>query len=495
MGIKNKKSAVQAKLQKAIELELAAIPPYLTAYYSIKPAFNVESAKIIKSVIIEEMLHITLASNLLIAIGGKVALREDNIPHYPLMLEFEDGETFREREFEVDLAPFSKKTLDVFMQIELPGWQPEDDWLSPKGDFKVEGYTIGQFYESIRKDLQELCDEFGEAEVFSGNPEHQISEKFYWPGGGKPIEVTDMESASKAIDDIVEQGEGATGDSKDDKKIMFSDLENVAHYFRFCEIYHGKYYQAGDDPHKAPTGDEMPVDFEAIYPIRTNCKSGYFAEGSDLWELNNEFNRLYSGMLLQLEEGFNGKPQLVFNAIMNGIKELNLVASKIVALPIPGDKKGRHGSPSFEWLNTTDYKEWNVVKTVKLDAPAKDVWRVVGGFFNMDLWHPDITRTTPMPDQMELSAIRRKLTIKDQPNPLEQLTFLDNAQMVYKYKGYKGPWGEKVRDYCAEIRVVETKPGEKCMVLWSADFFYSKDVISKFYKRGLKALKKHFEKG
>jgi hypothetical protein len=494
MGIKEKKESVQAKLQKAIELELATIPPYLTAYYSMRPEINTESAEIIRSVIVGEMLHITLAANLLIATGGKVSLREDNIPHYPLMLEFEDGETFNDREFEVNLAPFSKKTVNVFMQIELPGWQPEDEWLSPKGNFKVEGYTIGQFYESIRKDLLELCNAFGEEKVFTGDPAHQINENYYLSEGGTPIVVTDMESASQLIDEIVEQGEGATGESKGDKKVLFSELEQVAHYFRFSEIYHQRYYHAGDDPKKPPTGEKMPVNFKEVYPIKRNCKSSDFEEGSELWELNNEFNRQYSSMLLQLEQGFNGQPKIVYSSIMNGIRELNTIATKMVQTPIPGDKKGRHGAPSFEWLNTSDYKEWKVVKTVTLNASAKAVWKEIGGFFNMHIWHPDITRTTILPDQLDVNAIRRQKTLKGQPNVLEQLTFFDNEKMYYRYKGYKGPWGEKVRDYCAEFRIIETKPDEQCMVVWSSTFFYRKDVVSKFYKRGLKALKKRFNK-
>ncbi len=62
-----------------------------------------------------------------------------------------------------------------------------------------------------------------------------------------------MASASKVIDEIVEQGEGATGESKGEKKVLFSELEKVAHYFRFSEIYHERYYQAGDDPQVPPT--------------------------------------------------------------------------------------------------------------------------------------------------------------------------------------------------------------------------------------------------
>ncbi len=492
MSIKDKKKSVQAKLQKAIELELAAIPPYLTAYYSIHPEANREAAAIIKSVIMEEMLHITLAANVLIATGAEVSLREDNIPHYPLMLEFEDGETNRDREFEVDLAPFSKETLDVFMQIELPGWQPEDDWLSPKGNFKVEGYTIGRFYEVIRSELQDLCEKYGEEEVFCGDPANQINESYYLSGKGVPVVVKDLESASSALDEIVEQGEG-TAPGDEERKLVFKADEELAHYYRFSEVFHGKFYKEGDDLHQPPTGEDLPVDFEAVYPVKINAKSGDYEEGSELWELNNEFNRLYSNMLLQLEEAFNGNPNLLYTAITTGMKGLNPVAAKIVALPIPGDKKGLHGTPTFEWLNTSDYEHFSVVKTVKLDAPASEVWKLVGGFYNMHLWHPDVTKTTILPDQLKVGAIRRRLRIKKKPKVLEQLTFLDNEKMVYKYRGYKGPWGEKVRDYCAEIRVLETKVGEECMVHWSANFFYFEDPVSKFYKRGLKALKRRFK--
>lgn len=56
-------------LQAAIELEHAVIPPYLYALYSLMPGGNEAAAGIIGSVVIEEMLHLTLAANILNGVG------------------------------------------------------------------------------------------------------------------------------------------------------------------------------------------------------------------------------------------------------------------------------------------------------------------------------------------------------------------------------------------------------------------------------------------
>ena len=63
-------AAVQAALQQAVELEHATIPLYLYALYSLVPGKNDAIAAIIQSVVVEEMLHMTLACNVLNAIGG-----------------------------------------------------------------------------------------------------------------------------------------------------------------------------------------------------------------------------------------------------------------------------------------------------------------------------------------------------------------------------------------------------------------------------------------
>ena len=63
--------SLQEHLQWAIELEHFTIPTYLCALYSLDPARNADAAEVIASVLIEEMLHLTLAANMLNAVGGR----------------------------------------------------------------------------------------------------------------------------------------------------------------------------------------------------------------------------------------------------------------------------------------------------------------------------------------------------------------------------------------------------------------------------------------
>lgn len=74
-------------LQTALEVEHATIPPYLTALASIKNSFNHEIHKVIRSIVIEEMMHLTLVANILNPVGGKPLLySQDFLPRYPSRL-------------------------------------------------------------------------------------------------------------------------------------------------------------------------------------------------------------------------------------------------------------------------------------------------------------------------------------------------------------------------------------------------------------------------
>ncbi len=68
-----------------------------------------------------------------------------------------------------------------------------------------------------------------------------------------------------------------------------------------------------------------------------------------------------------------------------------------------------------------EYKHWRVVQTVELNASSVDVWQVVGGFFNIHLWHPDIQLTEIPDDQTMVMPIRRVLTFPGQPKTTEEL--------------------------------------------------------------------------
>ncbi len=65
--------AVHGALQSAIELEHATIPLYLYALFSLRERENREVAAILRSVVVEEMLHMVLLANVGNALGARRA--------------------------------------------------------------------------------------------------------------------------------------------------------------------------------------------------------------------------------------------------------------------------------------------------------------------------------------------------------------------------------------------------------------------------------------
>ena len=131
-------------LQHALMLEHATIPAYLCALYSIEDGTNVEAAEIIRSVVMEEMLHMVLVANVLNAVGGEPSVDHAGfVPRYPTQLPYSDGRLV------VGLRRFSPEAVETFLAIERP--EPAD--ARPL----VEGYdTIGQLYAGIELELRDL---------------------------------------------------------------------------------------------------------------------------------------------------------------------------------------------------------------------------------------------------------------------------------------------------------------------------------------------------
>ena len=70
---------LKSHLQVALELEMATLPPYLCALYSIPDGSNVEVAGLIRSVMMEEMLHIMLVANVLNGVRGSPVLAKKGV--------------------------------------------------------------------------------------------------------------------------------------------------------------------------------------------------------------------------------------------------------------------------------------------------------------------------------------------------------------------------------------------------------------------------------
>lgn len=143
----------------------------------------------------------------------------------------------------------------------------------------------------------------------------------------------------------------------------------------------------------------------------------------------------------------------------------------------------------------TRYRPWHVVRTAELGAPAAAVWDVIGGFYTIHEWHPDIEKTEVPPEQTQTRQLRRILTFPGQPTTTEELVSMDNEDFHYRYKWYKGQWGENVKDYRASLRVFSGDLDRTSIVQWESTFEYPTDAISDFYRHGFEALQRLFSLG
>jgi hypothetical protein len=142
--------------------------------------------------------------------------------------------------------------------------------------------------------------------------------------------------------------------------------------------------------------------------------------------------------------------------------------------------------------SSSDTRHWKVNRTVELGATQHDVWQVIGGFYTIHEWHPDIELTEVPPEQTRTRELRRVLTFPGQPKTTEELVSMDNDDCHYRYKWYAGAWGDAVKNYHASLRVFAGDLGRTCIVQWCSEFDYPTDAISAFYENGFRALRDRF---
>ncbi|HEX7644049.1 MAG TPA: ferritin-like domain-containing protein [Burkholderiaceae bacterium] len=143
-------------LQTAIEIELATIPIYLFTYYSINrtpaaqgfPAtglsrFADRAGGVIMSVAVEEMLHMSLSSNILYSLGVQPQLYLRSPSPFPTNLPGHAKLGPDHKPLALPLAKFSYEQLWNFLEIEYPA---AADAPPEGGNWK----TIGQIYSYLR---------------------------------------------------------------------------------------------------------------------------------------------------------------------------------------------------------------------------------------------------------------------------------------------------------------------------------------------------------
>jgi len=321
-------AAVREALQTAVELEHAVIPPYLYALYSLVPRGNRTAAQIVRSVADEEMLHLTLAANLLSAVGGSPVLDSpDVLPRYPGPLPgtVDDG-------LAVGLAPFSLALVrDTFMAIEEPE-DPRDYGPAPVAPVPGpagEPLTIGQFYRRIRRTLVALGED-----AFTGARDRQVTTRLLHGA----IAVTGVASACRAIDTIIDQGEGTRASPWDGT--------DVAHYYRFAEIVHGRrLIRVPTGQRYAYLGAPVTVNPAGIRDVPVNPTLAGYRAGGAAWRACKSFNYTYTTLLKALHATFNGAP----GELRPAIDIMSSLQQQALDMMAGVTTDGVPAGPSFEW--------------------------------------------------------------------------------------------------------------------------------------------------
>lgn len=298
---------LKALLQLAVGLELSTIPVYLTALYSIKDGTNTDAAQTIRSVVMEEMLHMALAANVLNALGEAPSVKPVDfrghkglkpVPEYPLNNPLISGIG------ELALRPLTRGAVDSFVRIEHPfhGAAAVSAIRCAENSYP----TIGEFYEAIRTALEEKCKD----RDFSATRQVRATE--YYGGAGQVIEVKDRKTAVAAIHKIIDEGEGLPEGKLEEqaKKVTDEDRLNsgwqmYSHYARFRELQTGRRFRTDQKAGDEPKGSLLLVDYDAVHPAMFVQRNGATTGGPEGAALN-EFDLAYSQLVDDLYLAFAG---------------------------------------------------------------------------------------------------------------------------------------------------------------------------------------------
>jgi hypothetical protein len=342
-------------LAEASEIEHTLMCSYLYAAFSLKRDAEeglseaegeaVERwRKSIMNVAIEEMGHLLMVANLTVAAGGRPHFARPNFPVSP---------GYFPASVVVQLSGFSPETLAHFIFLERPRGIDEDDaadieqldydrnqarpGLMPSAQDYA---TIGHLYEAIRQNLHALSNRLGEDGLFIGGRDAQLGPDVVDIKGVAAIGT--LADALKAIDLIVEQGEGSPADRED------------SHYRTFGAVRD-----------ELETLSAVNPDFRPAWPVADNPVLRQPPEPEDKVFISNpeaakllDFACATYGLLLRvLGQAFvRSGPQALSDkqALMDAsfvlMHALGDAATRLARLPADDDEPAVHAGMSFTML-------------------------------------------------------------------------------------------------------------------------------------------------
>src|SRR6185436_8415354 len=327
--------------------------------------------RVIAGVARQEMLHLALATNILTAVGAAPHFER---PNFPILSGWYPPDV------QIALLPFGERALRHFMYLE----RPEGMTLADAEGFAVQPgiaalvtldrpvvgvpeqwRTVGHLYRGIEAGLAALCRRYGEDAVFIGPPAAQaVTATFEWK---ELTAVTDLTSASRAIEVIVEQGEGARGDWV------------KSHFGTFVGILEDFLAMQAADPSFDPA---RPVE-PAYVRLPPDVASGTLIEDPLTARVADLCNGLYEVIMQVLSRYYvhHGETPAELETMARTAKHLmNWVmrprGSVLTTLPIGPSHPGRTAGPALEITRPAYFvlphrePAWKII-TERLDALTK----------------------------------------------------------------------------------------------------------------------------
>jgi Ferritin-like len=282
---------------------------------------------------------------------------------------------------QIALVPFGERALRHFIYLERPEGMALDDAAGFAADRHAQPLTagdagpvavpeqwqtVGHLYRGIEAGLATLCARYGEDAVFIGPTRAQaVTDIFEWP---ELIAVTDLASAGRAIETIVEQGEGARGDW------------TRSHFGTFVGILEDLLAEQAADPGFDPA---RPVE-PAFVRLPPDVQEGTLIEDPITAQVADLINGLYEVTLQVLSRYYihHGETAAEFDTLARTAKHLmNHVMRELgpvlTALPVGPSRPGRTAGPALDityrasLLLPHQDAAWKIIKE-RLDVLEED---------------------------------------------------------------------------------------------------------------------------
>src|SRR5215472_9847765 len=312
-------------LQSAISLEHSTLPLYLSAMFSLEVQ-NYPTYNAIRSVVMEEMVHMAIAANMLAAIGGSPRI-EDLDPGFPRS-GLPGG---AEPDLQVGLAQLSRRQLQNFMRLEAPLFLLPDR-------YREEGYpTIGRLYTAIKEAIVANAPAV-RSSFAAGGPANQVGDNIGFTTITSTPGLDPVDQLDQAIDEIMAQGEGSTSGTIQAGPAYENE---ESHYGKFAELLYGARYQEPSPPVTLSrrTEAEFFKGTKITWPVVVNTLAvpadGYARilardpNGAAVTRDLEAFDGVYTEIMGELDEMWNGPADTLwptFGEAVKGMTDLRVLS-------------------------------------------------------------------------------------------------------------------------------------------------------------------------